>query len=404
MPPPQIRILDIQKYSQIAEELKRVGADPRSWDIMAPKASFKLIKVSDVPFPAATILKQEMLSLGADAAVARGVVTAKVRRSDVLLMGTVAQLERLVDKIAAQPFGLGRLSTELRRILFGLILPAEHELHCRELILHLGRRPHIMGVLNLTPDSFSDGGQFNTLERAIARAQEMVAEGADIIDVGGESTRPGAEPVSEEEELSRVLPVVERLCAELNVPISVDTQKAEVANRVLRAGAHMINDISALVSDKNMVDVVAESGAALVLMHMRGTPRNMQRKPHYEDVMAELFGFLDRRVQNAEAGGVLRDRLVVDPGIGFGKRVQDNLVILNRLSELHGLGLPVLLGVSRKSFIGKILDLPVDDRLEGTAAAVALAVSRGAHILRVHDVRAMNRVARMADAICDAAG
>ncbi len=169
MPLPQIRILDVKDFSQVANELKRVGADPRSWDIMAPKAFFKLIKVSDVPFPAATILKQEMLSLGADVAVARGVVTAKVRRSDVLLMGTIAQLERLVDKIAAQPFGLGRLSTELRRILSDLALLNQHELRCRDVVLHLGRRPHIMGVLNLTPDSFSDGGQFNTPERAIPR-------------------------------------------------------------------------------------------------------------------------------------------------------------------------------------------------------------------------------------------
>ena len=404
MAPPQVRVLDIRELSQVARELKRVGADGRSWDILAPKAVFKVVKVSDLPFPAATILKQEMLSVGADVAVARGVVTARARRSDVLIMGTISQLEQLADKISAQPFGLGQLSTEIRRIIAGMVIPQQHRLRCRGLALPLSQRPHIMGVLNLTPDSFSNGGQFNIPQRAIPRAHEMVAQGADIIDVGGESTRPGSQPVSLEEELRRVLPVVEKLCAELKVPVSVDTYKAEVAERALKAGAHIINDISALTFDRRMAEVVAESGAALVLMHIKGTPRNMQRNPRYDDVMAEIFQFLARRVQKAEEAGIARDRLVVDPGIGFGKRVEDNLVILNRLGELHVLGLPVLVSVSRKSFIGKVLDLPVDDRLEGSAAAVTLAVAGGAHILRVHDVGAMSRVARMAHAICGTLG
>jgi dihydropteroate synthase len=261
-----------------------------------------------------------------------------------------------------------------------------------------------MGVLNVTPDSFSDGGQFNTPERAIQRAKEMVAQGADIIDVGGESTRPGARPVPAEEELQRVLPVVDRLSAELKVPISVDTRKAEVAEGVLKAGAHLINDISALGHDRRMAAVVANSGAALILMHIKGTPRTMQQRPRYDDVMAEIFQYLDHRVRRAEEVGISRDRLVVDPGIGFGKRLEDNLVIINRLDEFHALGLPVLVGVSRKSFIGKVLDLPVHDRSEGSAASVALAVSKGAQILRVHDVREMVRVARMAHAICEAMG
>jgi dihydropteroate synthase len=400
----EVRVLDIRELSQAAEELRRVGADPRSWDIMAPKAVFKVIKVTDLPLPAAIILKQEMLSLGADAAVAREVITAKIKSSDVLLLGTVSQLERLADKITAQPFGLGRLSTELRRILSQLTWPRRYDLNCRGRILHLGQRPHIMGVLNLTPDSFSDGGQYNTLDRAVHRAHEMVAQGADIIDVGGESTRPGAEPISLDEELHRVLPVVERLCAELKVPISVDTYKADVAERAVEIGAHMINDISALTFDERMPGVVAKSGTALVLMHMKGTPRNMQHSPQYDDVMAEISRFLRRQAQAAEAAGISGDRLAVDPGIGFGKRAVDNLVILNRLDEFHALGFPVLVGVSRKSFIGQVLDLPVDDRLEGTAAAVALSVARGAHILRVHDVEAMDRVVRVAQAICRAVG
>lgn len=261
-----------------------------------------------------------------------------------------------------------------------------------------------MGVLNLTPDSFSDGGQFNALERAIPRAHEMVAQGADIIDVGGESTRPGAQPIPLDEELRRVIPVVERLSAELKVPISVDTYKAEVADRALKAGVHIVNDISALRFDQRMSQVVAENKAALVLMHMKGTPRNMQRNPRYDDVMQEIIQFLAQQLQKAEEAGISRSRLIVDPGIGFGKRVQDNLTILNRLGELHTLGVPVLVGVSRKSFIGKVLDLPVEDRLEGSAAATALAVTRGAHMLRVHDVKEMNRVVQMAHAISVAMG
>jgi dihydropteroate synthase len=399
MPLSQVRVLDIRELSQATKELKRVGADARSWNIMAPKVIFKVIKVSDLPFPAAAILKQEMLSLGADAAVARGVITAKAKRSDVLIMGTLAQLERLAEKISAQPFGLAGISAEIQRILARLRADHQHQLDCRGILLPLSQRPHIMGVLNLTPDSFSDGGQFNTSEQAIPRAHEMAAQGADIIDVGGESSRPGARPVPLEEEIRRVLPVVERLRDELKIPISVDTRKAEVARRALKAGAHMVNDISALVFDRQMAEVVAKGEAALVLMHMKGTPRSMQRDPRYDDVMAEVFQFLSRQMQKAIRAGISINRLVVDPGIGFGKRVEDNLVILNRLAELHSLGLPVMVGVSRKSFIGKVLGLPVGDRLAGSAAATALAVARGAHILRVHDVNEMSRVIRVAQAI-----
>lgn len=261
-----------------------------------------------------------------------------------------------------------------------------------------------MGVLNVTPDSFSDGGQYEALERAVPRAHQMMEQGADLIDVGGESTRPGAHRVPLREELRRVIPVVERLCSQLKVPISVDTYKAEVARQALRAGAHMINDISALRFDRRLAQAVADSGAALILMHMKGSPRSMQRAPGYDDVMAEVFAFLAGQVRRAEGAGISRERLVVDPGIGFGKRVQDNLAILNRLGELHSLGLPLLVGVSRKSFIGKVLDLPVEDRLEGTSAAVAMAVAKGAHIVRVHDVKQMVRVARMTQAICQTWG
>ncbi|HAF70698.1 MAG: Dihydropteroate synthase [Acetothermia bacterium 64_32] len=254
----------------------------------------------------------------------------------------------------------------------------------------------IMGILNVTPDSFSDGGRFLSPDAAVERALVMEGEGADIIDIGGESSRPGAEPVSVEEELGRVLPVLERLRGRLRIPISIDTTKAEVAEAALRAGASIVNDISALRFDPAMAPLVAEFGAGLVLMHMLGTPKTMQQSPHYDDVVREVRGFLAERAQYAQSQGIPREAIAVDPGIGFGKTVEHNLELLRRLPELVELGFPVLVGPSRKSFIGAILDLPVEERLEGTLAACAVAVVRGADILRVHDVRQVRRAADLA--------
>ena len=254
----------------------------------------------------------------------------------------------------------------------------------------------IMGILNVTPDSFSDGGRFLSPDAAVKRALIMEKEGADIIDVGGESSRPGAEPVPVEEELRRVIPVLERLRGKLRIPISIDTTKAEVAEAALRAGASIVNDISALRFDPAMAFVVAEFGAGLVLMHMLGTPKTMQQAPHYEDVVREVREFLAERALYAQSQGIPREAIAVDPGIGFGKTVEHNLELLRRLPELVELGFPVLVGPSRKSFIGAILGLGVEERLEGTLAACAVAVVRGADILRVHDVREVRRAADLA--------
>jgi len=275
-------------------------------------------------------------------------------------------------------------------------------LRCRRFCLDLTARTQIMGVLNVTPDSFSDGGWYLDPDRAVEYAHQMIEEGADLIDVGGESTRPGAEPVSVEEELRRILPPVKQLVKKLSVPISVDTYKADVAAVVLGEGVDLINDVSALGFDPRLASVVAEAGAGLVLMHMRGTPRTMQEDPRYIDVVAEVRDYLRERILLAEARGVHPEAIVVDPGIGFAKHAKHNLVLLKRLTEFHVLKKPLLIGPSRKSFIGGVLDLPVEERLEGTAAAVAAAIWQGAHIVRVHDVRAIVRVARMADAIRNA--
>jgi dihydropteroate synthase len=285
-------------------------------------------------------------------------------------------------------------------------------------------RPLIMGVLNVTPDSFSDGGRFADVDRAVEHAREMARAGAGIIDIGGESTRPGAAPVSAEEELRRVMPVIERLAAAphpdpLPAPrgegirstreamcVSIDTTKAVVAEKALGAGARIVNDISALRFDARMVEVVRDAGAGLVLMHMQGTPQTMQQAPHYDDVVAEVRTFLAERVAFAEAHGVKKSQIAVDPGIGFGKTVEQNLQLLARLEELTLLGCPVLVGPSRKSFIGRVLAAPdggqmrpADGRLWGTAATVAWAVAQGARIVRVHDVAEMADVVRMMEAI-----
>jgi len=263
-----------------------------------------------------------------------------------------------------------------------------------------GTRTLVMGVLNVTPDSFYDGGTHQDPASAIDHAMRMLDAGADIVDVGGESTRPGSEPVDAETELARILPVIERLSERTNAAISVDTTKSRVAAAALAAGAAMVNDVSAMTRDPRMAEIVAANGAAICLMHMRGTPATMQALTDYEDVVTEVRSWLSDRVRAAEAAGIPRERIVVDPGFGFAKTVDQNLELVRRLSEIASLGCPVLLGPSRKSTIGAVLGgLPVHQRLEGTAAVVALAIANGAAIVRVHDVLEMTRVARMTDAI-----
>jgi len=268
-----------------------------------------------------------------------------------------------------------------------------------------------MGILNVTPDSFSDGGAFDDVERAVAHAREMAVAGADIIDIGGESTRPGAAPVSEEEEIRRVVPVIERLVADgmtvttatsnrqSPIIISVDTTKAAVAERALAAGARVINDISALRFDARMAEVVAAGGAGVVLMHMQGTPQTMQIAPCYTDVVAEVRAFLAERIAFAESRGIKKSQIAIDPGIGFGKSVEHNLTLLRHLEQFGALGCPMLVGASRKSFIGKTLGREPHERLAGSLAVAAWAVAHGARIVRVHDVAATVDVMRMVEAI-----
>lgn len=268
----------------------------------------------------------------------------------------------------------------------------EHAFDCSE-------RTLVMGILNVTPDSFSDAGEFFTDRAAIDRGAEMIDQGADVVDVGGESTRPGSDPVPADEELRRVLPVIEQLAKHRPaVPISIDTRKAEVASAALDAGATIVNDVSA-GADPKVFATVVEHDAAIVLMHMQGDPKTMQIDPAYDDVVAEVHEYLRERIEAAEFAGIAAERIVVDPGIGFGKDLGHNLELLHRIDAFLDLGRPVLVGPSRKRFIGTLLDVPEDERVEGTAAAVAWSVSRGAHLVRVHDVKEIVRVVRVIDAI-----
>jgi dihydropteroate synthase len=265
--------------------------------------------------------------------------------------------------------------------------------------LSFGGRALVMGILNVTPDSFSDGGIYPDKDKAVARGLDMAAEGADILDIGGESSRPGSQPVSAKVEIERVVPVIRALRREIDLPISIDTTKAAVARAALEAGAGIVNDISALRFDPDMAATAARFGAAVILMHMQGTPRTMQDAPHYEDVLGEVRGFLKDRIHAVVEAGLPEESLIVDPGIGFGKRIEDNLALIDGLDAFLDLGRPICVGVSRKAFIGRILDLPVSDRLEGTIAAAVLCADRGAHILRVHDVGAVRRALRVAEAV-----
>ncbi len=265
----------------------------------------------------------------------------------------------------------------------------------------LSRRTLIMGVLNITPDSFSDGGRFLEKPRAVEQGLRLAEEGADILDIGGESTRPGSRPLPEEEEIRRAVPVIAELSAKISIPISIDTRKASVAQRALEAGAEMINDVSALRYDEELAGVVARWKVPVALMHMRGQPETMQADTHYDDLIGEIREFFQERLDQATSRGISRDQVILDPGIGFGKSLAEghNLILIKHLQSFASLGQPLMIGTSRKAFLGRILDLPPEEREEATMATVAVAIQNGANIVRVHEVQRMRRVVRVADAI-----
>jgi dihydropteroate synthase len=393
----QARVLQLHSQADAEQELRRIGVDPGGICRMAPKMLARSIHLAGLQCRQANIIKQEMLSLGGDAAVARGTVACSIEKTDLILIGTDRQLQQLCQKLTAQPFRLPLLAEELAGLLSAIKAPpAIWKTSRRDIPLE---RPIIMGILNITPDSFSDGSLYIDPQQALEHALQMIAEGADIIDIGGESTRPGAADISHEEEIRRIMPVISLLADKVSCPVSVDTRKLKVAEAALSAGAEIINDISGLTFEPKLASLVAESGAGVVLMHTRGTPGNMQQDTSYGDLIGEIHSHLGQLLENALAHGIEKNRIVLDPGIGFGKSAAGNLEILRRLREFSSLGQPLLIGTSRKSFIGSTLKREAGERVYGTAATVALAAAGGASILRVHDVAAMRDVADMAHAI-----
>jgi dihydropteroate synthase len=390
-----LRPLVVGSSAELVQELRRVEVDPSCIDVFIEKSDSFLLKITRLSTPAANILKQTAISFGADAAVHREVITGKVDSSDAIFMGTKRQLRRTVLALSSQPFGLAGLQRQVVELLSRLDkLPAAIELPLGRLSFD---HPLIMGVLNVTPDSFSDGGLFLEPDAARRRIDEMIAQGADIIDVGAESTRPGSDPVPASEQLRRLSSVFDHLQTR-RVLWSVDATDPDVARAALDKGASIVNNVSG-GANPALWQMAGEYCAAFVLMHIQGTPRTMQKDPHYDDFNAELFRFFSTKLEEIQASGFPRDHVIIDPGIGFGKRVHDNTSAIRRLGELRAFGSPILVGASRKSFLGKLLGLEVNDRLEASIASAVLAFAGGAAILRVHDVSQTRKAIDAAAAI-----
>ena len=388
----------IIELSDPNKEMAAIGVDRKGIALMAPKAVLRTVKLSAIRPTPANIIKQEMLSLGGEAATAAGTIDHSIKTTDILLFGTEKQFARLVADLKRHQFSLPVIAGEIEAALKNYnAIPRSMKIGSKTLVF--GRRTYIMGIVNVTPDSFSDGGKFYRPDDAVAQAEELLAAGADIIDIGGESTRPGAKPVTAEEEIKRVVPVIKAAAKLKGAVISVDTRKAKVAAAALKAGAGLINDVSGLRFDRKMAALAARSRVPVCVMHMQGKPQTMQQNPAYHDLMGEIISSLEESIAIATNAGILHGQILVDPGIGFGKTAEHNLEIVRRLKELKVLGAPVLIGPSRKALIGRVLGLPAEERVEGTAAVVAVAIINGADIVRVHDVREMKRVARMTDAI-----
>ena len=393
------RLLTLPTPAEALREIARLGVQSPADRWMVAKAEVLPIRVEDLDGRAASLLKQELLAAGGECAVHPQVAAFDRAPHPVLLLGTRRQYRRVLGKLALQPFGLPALAEELRRV-----LAAAEDAPCPPLKLprgelRIGERTLVMGILNVTEGSFSGDGLADDLTAVVAQGERFAAEGAHLLDVGGESTRPGAPEVPEAEELRRVVPAIRALRQAVDLPLSVDTRRAAVARAAVEAGADMVNDVYGL-REPGMLEAVAELGVPVCIMHMQGTPPTMQQAPHYGDLMTEIYAFLAQRLEAAVEAGIAEEQVLVDPGLGFGKTAQHNLEILRRLRELRSLGRPVLVGPSRKATLGKVLDQPdPQQRQWGTAAAVALAIAHGADMVRVHDVAEMAQVARMTDAV-----
>ncbi|NOZ84518.1 MAG: dihydropteroate synthase [Epsilonproteobacteria bacterium] len=376
-----MNFFQIDDYNKIKKMIAYIGTDTASIKLMAPKAKTYAVLLKKIKSRDANIIKQLMLSAGADAACAKGVIDCSVKYSDVLLFGTLRQLEYFTKSAEGQTSIVRKASSEIKQFISSIENPPSLRSINQKM-----RRPAIMGILNVTPDSFSDGGEFFKLSTAVAHAKKMIADEADIIDIGGESTRPGSLEVSEAEQIKRVVPVIEAIRAESDIPISIDARKCSVIEAAVKAGAGIINDVSAAGEEKT-AEFAAENGIPIIIMHAKGTPENMQKAPYYDDTVTEITQYLQNRAAYLIDKGVRHENIIVDPGIGFGKRLSDNLAIINNLENLKQLGFLILIGLSRKSFLGEITGDNVKNREAQTLIANFAAISHGADIIRVHNVK-----------------
>ncbi|MGE4357293.1 MAG: dihydropteroate synthase [Candidatus Omnitrophota bacterium] len=398
----KIRLLRFEEEQDFLSRMHSLGVDKTGQKIMSGKGIFYTLEIKQLDSILCNVLKQEMLSLGGEVALPRNVITGKLRRSDCIVSGTLLQYRKLINKLKIQPWGLQNLGERIEEILNNIQRKNWH-IKAGRFSLNIGKRTLLMGILNITPDSFSDGGMFyKKPQQVIEFALKMEENGADIIDIGGESTRPSAKVIPLEEELRRVIPVIKILNRRLKIPISIDTRKAKVAKEAIEAGASIVNDVSGLRGDVGMKKVIARYGVPVIIMHMKGTPRTMQKRPVYKDLISEIIDYLEESIRLAQKSGVSLENIIIDPGIGFGKTVEHNLIILKNLYQFKILGRPIMVGTSRKSFIGKILNLEVGERIFGTIASCVLAVINGANILRVHDVKEVKQAIKLIDAIREA--
>ncbi|MDL2281183.1 dihydropteroate synthase [Selenomonadales bacterium OttesenSCG-928-I06] len=392
------RAVFINDKMRAKEELRKIGSDDHGIEIMAEKAIFKIVKLENVKSRAASILKQTFLSKGAEVAVAKSVASFSFERTDVLICATIKQYKEALPILRIQPWGLETISLEIETILNTLERYPKRNYSSQTTKSSFAiekDKTLIMGILNVTPDSFSDGGKFNNIDSALRHAEKLITDGADILDIGAESTRPygDCEKISVDAELERLIPTLEKIHKNFDIPISVDTYKAKVAAEALKHGALLVNDIWGLKFDPDMAKIIAEFNVPVVIMH------NQEGTDYEKDILSEMLSSLRDSMKIGLQAGVGIDKFIVDPGIGFGKTTHQNLIVMSRLEELVSLGCPILLATSRKKFIGETLDLPVDERVEGTSATVALGIAKGVNIVRVHDVKEVKRITKMMDAM-----
>jgi len=391
-----INLIEIKSLAEAQYELEKIDCDPMGVHILKAKAIFKIIKIENIRSKAANVLKQTFLGKGGDVAVSRHSADLSEELTDALIFATSKQYGLALAQLKVQPWGLAKVASEIEQMLKDAAQLPMREYKWKDRNLTINREISlVMGILNITPDSFSDGGKYNDLELAIQRVKELQADGADIIDIGAESTRPykGSEKISAEQELDRLLPVLEAVLPYCKVPVSIDTYKASVAEAALQCGAHIINDVWGLQCDTGMAGVVAKYDVPVVVMH------NKNEMSYPEGIMNDINWFFKKSIDIGIENGIKRENIMIDPGIGFAKTVEQNLYIMSKLEQLQALGCPVLLGTSRKRFIGEVLDLPVNERVEGTIATAAFGKTKGVQIHRVHDVKQVKRTLKMMDAM-----